>query len=72
MNEAESFAEPDGAPWGPDEVLAEFNGDARAAIAALLHDLDTLARDAARATSRGYTRGFFFKLRPAPAPRGER
>lgn len=45
-------------------VLREFAGDHRAAIAALLHDLDLLARDAAAATSRGYVRGRFFKLRP--------
>jgi len=47
-----------------DSVLAEFDGDARAAIAALLHDLDALARDAAEATSRGYVRGRFFQIRP--------
>lgn len=38
-----------------DAVLAEFNGDARAAIKALLHDLDMLARDSA-AASRGLLR----------------
>lgn len=45
-----------------DAVLAEFGGDARAAIRALLADLDTLARDAeagAATTSRGYVRGRF-------------
>lgn len=40
-----------------DEVLAEFAGDHREAIRALLHDLDTLARDADRLVSHGYVRG---------------
>lgn len=35
-----------------DEVLAEFNGDARAAIRALLHDFDMLAADARAALFR--------------------
>ena len=39
-----------------DDVLAEFGGDPRAAIAALLRDLDTLARDYEGAVSRGFTR----------------
>jgi hypothetical protein len=48
-----------------DAVIAEFNGDVRAAIAALLHDLDALATDAENTTSRGYVRGRIlrFKLR---------
>lgn len=37
-------------------VLAEF-GDAVAAIAALLHDLDVLAADANRSVSQGFVRG---------------
>lgn len=40
-----------------DAVLAEFDGDAREAIRALLTDLDTLARDADRLVSHGYVRG---------------
>lgn len=40
-----------------DEVLAEFAGDPREAIKALLHDLDALARDADRLVSHGYVRG---------------
>lgn len=38
-------------------VLAEFGGDARAAIRALLHDLEVLARDFEASVSRGYVRG---------------
>lgn len=38
-------------------VLAEFQGDSREAIRALLHDLDALARDADRLVSYGYVRG---------------
>lgn len=40
-----------------DAVIAEFDGDPRAAIAALLHDLSVLASDAEASTSRGYVRG---------------
>ncbi len=40
-----------------DEVLLEFDGDARAAIAALLHDLAVLASDTAGSVSLGYVRG---------------
>jgi hypothetical protein len=40
-----------------DAVLAEFNHDPRAAIRALLVDLDMLARDVQAVTSRGYVRG---------------
>ncbi len=40
-----------------DAVLAEFAGDPREAIKALLHDLDALARDADRLVSHGYVRG---------------
>ncbi len=56
-------------PLEVEAVLSEFDGDARAAIAALLHDLDLLARDAAATTSRGYVRGCFFRLRPLPEDR---
>lgn len=38
-------------------VLAEFDGDALAAVRALLHDLDLLARDYEQNVSRGYIRG---------------
>lgn len=48
---------PDPAEAEIDAVLTEFGGDARAAIAALLHDLAVLAADAAASTSRGYVRG---------------
>lgn len=40
-----------------DAVLAEFKGDSREAVRALLHDLDALARDADRLVSHGYVRG---------------
>jgi (p)ppGpp synthase/HD superfamily hydrolase len=49
-----------------DAVLAEFGGDARAAITALLHDLHTLALDAEASTSRGYVRGNVVRLRARP------
>lgn len=40
-----------------DAVIAEFEGNLRAAIAALLHDLAMLAADFDRSVSRGYRRG---------------
>jgi hypothetical protein len=40
-----------------DQVLAEFGGDPRAAIRALLHDLATLAEDHESKVSRGFVRG---------------
>ena len=40
-----------------DTVLAEFGGDARLAIAALLHDLTTLAEDCSNVVSIGFVRG---------------
>jgi hypothetical protein len=40
-----------------DAVLFEFQGDARAAIRGLLHDLAMLAEDANATTSHGYVRG---------------
>ena len=46
-----------------DAILAEFGGDVRAAIAALLHDLATLASDAENTTSRGYVRGRVVRLK---------
>lgn len=39
-----------------DAVIAEFGGDARAAIRALLHDIDVLARDFSSNVSRGFVR----------------
>jgi hypothetical protein len=39
-----------------DALLAEFNGDARAAMKALLHDVDVLARDYHESVSRGFAR----------------
>lgn len=49
-----------------DAVLVEFGNDPRAAIKALLVDLDMLARDAEATTSRGFVRG------GAPVPRQRR
>ena len=40
-----------------DAVIAEFGGDPRAAIRALLHDMAELALDSEAAVSRGYVRG---------------
>lgn len=42
-----------------DAVLADFGGDARAAIGALLLNRDELLRDADRAASVGFLRGKF-------------
>lgn len=42
-----------------DELLAQFGGDARDAIAALLQDRDALLDEADGATSRGFLRGRF-------------
>lgn len=43
-------------------VIAEFGGDPREAIRALLHDLEVLAADAEAVVSRGYVRGRFRHL----------
>jgi hypothetical protein len=40
-----------------DAIIAEFGGDPKAAIRALLHDLTELALDYEAAVSRGYVRG---------------
>lgn len=40
-----------------DAIIAEFGGDPRAAIRALLHDLTELALDSEAAVSRGYVLG---------------
>ena len=45
-----------------DAVLEEFGGDHRAAIRALLHDLDVLARDHAATVSHGFVRGEFLQV----------
>lgn len=53
-------------PVGDDEVdaiIAEFGGDPKAAIRALLDDLTTLALDSAVAVSRGYVRGNLLPFR---------
>lgn len=52
-----------------DAVLAEFGGDARQAIRALLHDLTRLAIDAEASVSRGYVRG---RLLPFQSPKASR
>lgn len=53
-----------------DTVLAEFDGDARAAIGALLHNRDELLRDADRAASLGFLGGRFSEgARPVPEPK---
>ena len=56
----ESPAPPAAAADDIDHVLAEFDGDARAAIGALLHDLGALAADAQAVVSKGYVRGIDF------------
>lgn len=49
-------------------VLAEFAGDARAAMRALLHDIAVLAEDFEASVSRGYVRGEIpARARPTPA-----
>ena len=57
---------PDPAPFPSEEdvdsVLAEFDGDARAAIRALLSDMDLLARDYECSVSHGFVRGDFPRL----------
>lgn len=40
-----------------DAVLAEFGGDSRATIRALLHDVAALAEDFRSEVSRGFVRG---------------
>ncbi len=53
-----------------DSVLAEFDGNARAAIGALLHNRDELLRDADRAASLGFLRGRFSEgARPGSEPK---
>lgn len=53
-----------------DAVIAEFGGDARAAVRALLHNREELLRDADRAASLGFLRGRFSEgARPAREPK---
>ena len=40
-----------------DAIIAEFNGDVRAAIRALLYDIAVLAADFTASVSRGFVRG---------------
>lgn len=50
-----------------DDLIAEHGGE-RALIRALLLDLDELARDGDRASSRGFLRGLFSEgARPLPS-----
>jgi hypothetical protein len=46
-----------------DALVAEFGGNAREAIRALLHDLTELAIDSEAAVSRGYVRGELLPFR---------
>jgi hypothetical protein len=46
-----------------DAIIAEFGGDPKAAIRALLHDLTELALDSEAAVSRGYVRGNLLPFR---------
>jgi ATP-dependent exoDNAse (exonuclease V) alpha subunit len=46
-----------------DALVAEFGGDPREAIRALLHDLTELAIDSEAAVSRGYVRGELLPFR---------
>ena len=54
-----------------DAALAEFGGDARATIRALLHDIGVLASDAQAVISRGYVRGVAFSSARARKKRGQ-
>lgn len=45
-----------------DAALAEFGGDHRATIRALLHDLSVLAEDREENVSSGFVRGRHFRL----------
>lgn len=51
-----------------DAVIAEFGGDPRQAIRALLHDLAELAADSNAAISRGYVRGRLVPFQSRRAP----
>ncbi len=53
-----------------DAIVAEFGGDPRAAIRALVHDLTQIALDSEDAVSRGYVRGNLLPFRVARAEAG--
>ena len=46
-----------------DAIIAEFDGDPRAAILALLHDLTQLALDSEAVVSKGFVRGRLLPFR---------
>jgi ATP-dependent exoDNAse (exonuclease V) alpha subunit len=46
-----------------DALVAEFGGDPREAIRALLHDLAALASDSEASVSRGFVRGRLLQFR---------
>ncbi len=50
-----------------DAVIAEYGGDPREAIRALLHDLTRIALDSESAVSHGYVRGHLTRFRPRGA-----
>jgi hypothetical protein len=53
-----------------DEIMAEFDGDYRQAIRALLHDLTQAALDSEAAVSKGFVRGNLWLVRPAGCAKG--
>jgi ATP-dependent exoDNAse (exonuclease V) alpha subunit len=55
-----------------DAIVAEFGGDPRLAIRALLHDLTELAMDSEAAVSRGFVRGRLLPFKLADACRAEK
>ena len=57
-----------------DAIVAEFGGDYRLAIRALLHDLTQIALDSEAAVSKGFVRGNLwpFKLRETLVKEGSR
>ena len=65
---AEHTPLPDSNETEIDAVLAEFGGDPRAAISALLHDLTLIIEDAQATVSRGYVRGRLLIYRRPGAP----
>ena len=65
---AEHTPPPDASEVEIDAVLAEFGGDPRAAIGALLHDLTLIIEDAQASVSRGYVRGRLLVYRRPGAP----
>ena len=55
---AQPEPEPDETEWEIADLIAE-HGSERAALRALLHDMNVLLADADQATSRGFLRGVF-------------